>query len=200
MYKGYEIFQIQKIKKLPGKTCEVETVSRKHISNLYPSLLEYLIPRILHLKFAFYQSVFSRSICNHTVLDTVHDSEVNLPGYDILQCDRNRNGGGVAYYIKKDLRFNKRTLHWKDFENLVFDIVLPRPKAITIGGFYRPPNQAKFMDLMVKKFPHLNLKDNEIYLLGDFNINLFQNGKYILNGKRSTTSQGSVHAMINRYR
>ena len=56
------------------------------------------------------------------------------------------------------------------------------------------------MDLMVEKFSNLNLKDNEIYLLGDFNINLFQNGKYILNGKRSTTSQGSVHTMINRYR
>ena len=36
------------------------------------------------------------------------------------------------------------------------------------------------------------------YLLGDFNINLFQSGKYILNGKRSTTSQGSVHTMVNR--
>ena len=56
------------------------------------------------------------------------------------------------------------------------------------------------MDLMVEKFSNLNLKDNEIYLLGDFNINLFQNGKYILNGKRSTTSQGSVHTMINRYK
>ena len=54
--------------------------------------------------------------------------------------------------------------------------------------------------LMVEKFADLNLKDNEIYLLDDFNINLFQNGKYILNGKRSTTSQGSVHTMINRYR
>ena len=56
------------------------------------------------------------------------------------------------------------------------------------------------MDLMVEKFSNLNLKDNEIYLLGDFNINLFQNGKYILNGKGSTTFQGSVHTMINIYR
>ena len=56
------------------------------------------------------------------------------------------------------------------------------------------------MDLMVKKFSNLNLKDNEIYLPGDFNINLSQNSKYILNRKRSTTSQGSVHTMINRYR
>ena len=45
---------------------------------------------------------------------------------------------------------------------------------------------------MVEKFSNLNLKDIEIYFLGDFNIILFQNGKYILNGKRSTTSQGSI--------
>ena len=41
------------------------------------------------------------------------------------------------------------------------------------------------MDLMVEKFSNLNLKDNEIYLLGDFNVNLFQSGKYILNGKEA---------------
>ena len=131
---------------------------------------------------------------------TVPDSEVNFPGYDILRCDRNRSGGGVACYIRKDLCFKTRTLHCKEIEILVFDILLPKSRAKTIGVFYRPPNQAEFMDLMVENFSNLNLKDNEIYLLGDFNINLFQNGKYILNGKRSTTSQGSVHTMTNRYK
>ena len=131
---------------------------------------------------------------------TIPDSEVNFPGYDILRCDRNRNGGGVACYIRKDLCFNTRTLHCKEIENLVFDILLPKSKAITTGVFYRPPNQAEFMYLMVEKLSNLNLKDNEIYLLGDFNTNLFQNGKYILNGERRTTSQGSVHIMINKYR
>ena len=40
---------------------------------------------------------------------------------------------------------------------------------------------------MVKKFSNLNLKDKEIYLLRDFNINLFQNGKQFLNGKEAPT-------------
>ena len=44
---------------------------------------------------------------------TVPDLEVNLPGYDILWCDRNRNGGGVACYIRKDLYFNARPLNFK---------------------------------------------------------------------------------------
>ena len=72
-------------------------------------------------------------------------------------------------------------MHCKEIENLVFDILLPKLKPITTEVFYRPPNQAEFMDLMVEKFSNLNLKDNEIYLLSDYKINLFQNGKYILN-------------------
>ena len=51
------------------------------------------------------------------------DSEVNLPGYDILQCDRNRKDSCVACYIRKNLCFNARTLHCKEIENLVFDIL-----------------------------------------------------------------------------
>ena len=93
---------------------------------------------------------------------TVPNSEVNFPGYDILRCDRNRNGGGVACYIRKDFCFKTRTLHSKEIENLVFDILLPKSKPITIGVFYRPPNQAEFMDLMVEKISNINLKDNEM--------------------------------------
>ena len=105
---------------------------------------------------------------------TLPDSEVTFPGYDILQCDRDRNSSGVASNIRKDLCFNTKTLHCKEIENLLFDILLPKSKAITTGAFYRPPIQAELMDLIFKKFSNLNLKDNEIYLLGDFNISLFQ--------------------------
>ena len=45
--------------------------------------------------------------------------------------------------------FNTRTLHCKEIENLVFGILLPKSKPVTIGVFYKPPNQADFMDLMV---------------------------------------------------
>ena len=82
----------------------------------------------------------------------VPDSEVNFPGYDILRCNRNRNGGGVPCYIRKDFYFNTRTLHCKEIENFVFDILLPKSKLLTIGVFCRPPNKAEFLDLMVEKF------------------------------------------------
>ena len=82
---------------------------------------------------------------------TVPDLEANFPGYDILGFDRNRNGGGVAWCIRKDLCFNTITLHCKEIKNLVFDILLPKSKPITIGVFYRPPNQAEFMDFNGQK-------------------------------------------------
>ena len=68
----------------------------------------------------------------------------------------------------------------KEIENIIFDILLPKLKITTITVFYRPPNFVNFMELIIKDFSHLNLKDNKIYLLGDFIINLLQNGNYIL--------------------
>ena len=96
---------------------------------------------------------------------TVPDLEVNLPRYDIFRCDRNSNGDGIACYIRKDLYFNTRALNCKEIENIIFDILLPKSKPITVGIFYGPPNQANFMELIVKSFFLLNLKDNEMYFL-----------------------------------
>ena len=39
---------------------------------------------------------------------------IKLPGYDILRCDRNRNGGGVACYIREQLCFNAKPLNCKE--------------------------------------------------------------------------------------
>ena len=77
---------------------------------------------------------------------TVPDLDVNLPGYDILRCDRNRSGGGVASYIRKNLCFNTRPLNCKEIENIIFDILWPKSKPIAKGLFCRPPNQVNFME------------------------------------------------------
>ena len=55
---------------------------------------------------------------------TVPDLKVNLPGYDVLRCDRNRNGVVVACYIRKNLCCNTRALNCKEIENIIFGILL----------------------------------------------------------------------------
>ena len=56
---------------------------------------------------------------------TVPDLEVNLPVYDILRYDRNRNVGGATCYIRKDLCFNERPLSgiWEYYFWHTFDKV-----------------------------------------------------------------------------
>ena len=58
--------------------------------------------------------------------NSISDSEVKIPGYCIFRCDRNRNGGGVACYVKQDLRFNLRSTVMGDIEGISFDILLPK--------------------------------------------------------------------------
>ena len=76
---------------------------------------------------------------------------------------------------------------------------MPKSKPITTSVFYRPPNQANFMELIVKGSSHLNLKDNEIYLFGNFNVNLLQNRNYILSEKGMAACQEPVQTLIHKY-
>ena len=43
---------------------------------------------------------------NETRLDnTIADRQIDIEGYDILRRDRNRNGGGVAFYVAQSLTY-----------------------------------------------------------------------------------------------
>ena len=66
--------------------------------------------------------------------DSVLDGEVGIDGYKIIRADRNRNGGGVACYIKSDLALNIRKDFSSEIENIFFDILLPNSKPILVGN------------------------------------------------------------------
>ena len=95
------------------------------------------------------------------------DNRMKTWRFHVLWCGRNRNGSCISCYNKKDLCFKTINLYYKEIENFGI-ILLQKSKLSTIGVFYRPPNKANYLDLMVEKLSNLNLKDNEIYLLADF--------------------------------
>ena len=66
-----------------------------------------------------------------------------------------------------------------DIEGIFFDILLPKTKPIFVGIIYRPPTCINVLKCFNQHLDDINL-DNEIFLLGDFSMNLFDNGKYIL--------------------
>ena len=105
--------------------------------------------------------------------ETVLDGEICIDGYKLIRADRNRNGGGVACYIKSDIALNQRKDFSTDIENIFFDILLPYSKPILIGIIYRPPDQSGFLNNLTEAINNTEKFDEQdIYILGDFNINL----------------------------
>ena len=64
-----------------------------------------LLPKIDELKRIANKAKAIIGITESKLDLTAPDIEVSLPGYDILRCDKNRNGGGVACYNKERFMF-----------------------------------------------------------------------------------------------
>ena len=111
---------------------------------------------------------------------SVTNQEVNISGYNILRNDRNRNGGGAACYIRSDLCFNSRSIFSNSIEHSFFDLLIPKMKPISIGIFYRSPNANNFLESFINDLKKIDFKKSEAYFLGDFNINLLLNDKFVL--------------------
>ena len=131
------------------------------------------------------------------LVSTVLDPEIYIDNYEILRFDRNRYGGGVACYIRSDISYKLNSFLPNEIENITFDILMPHTKPITVGIIYRPPNQSKFLDIFEENLPKLNTSYHEIYFLGDFNINLFENEKYVF--QKSSSNNKNLDSFIKKY-
>ena len=58
-------------------------------------------------------------------------------------------------------------------------ILLPKTKPLIVGTIYRPFNKVNFLKIVKGNFERLDTSIKELYILGDLNINIYQNNKYI---------------------
>ena len=84
----------------------------------------------------------------------------------------------------------------EDIENILFDILLPKTKPFTIGIFYRPPSQNDFVEKISSGFNKLLPEEKEIYILGDFNINILINGKSVLDNNKNVEINSTLAPFI----
>ena len=127
---------------------------------------------------------------------TVLDEEINIDGYELARSDRNRHGGGAACYIRNDISFSVRGDFSSEIENIFLDIFLPKTKPILIGILYRPPDQSGFLDKLPTAISKTSCFDNqEVYILGDLNINLINNQKHTPNGIKQYQEFCSLHGL-----
>ena len=62
-------------------------------------------------------------------------------------------------------------------------MLLPNSKPITGGTIYCPPNQSNFLEVLNEKMNKIDSISDEIYIPGDFNVNLSLNDSYIFSKK-----------------
>ena len=126
---------------------------------------------------------------------SITNSKIWISNYDLLRCDRNRNGGGVSCYIRNDLRYTQNNLFPNNIENAFF---FSKTKLITAEIVYQPPNQTNFIKSLKEHFTKLDTTNKETYILGDFNINLYCYDKYII-CKNNTLVSRSVSNDTRNY-
>ena len=127
---------------------------------------------------------------------TVLDGEIAIDGYQLIRADRNRSGGGVACYMKSNFGVDIRKDFSDDIENIFFDILIPNSKPILVGIVYRPPDQSGFLDKLSNAINNTtNFDSQEVYILGDFNINLINTKTSTTNGIRQYKQFCSLHGL-----
>ena len=110
---------------------------------------------------------------NETHLDdTIHDFELNIQGFTMYRNDRNRCGGGVALYIRDNIKQKLRPdLFIPGIESLWVEISIPNGGPYLIGTMYRPPSARKeYNEKMIENIELAASNNKEIILLGDLNF------------------------------
>ena len=104
--------------------------------------------------------------------DSVTDGEIRIDGYVPLRSDRNRQGGGVVCYIRRDISFNRIDLPFNNTEFFFLTFYFPKPnQLIGIGILYRPPKQAGFLNNISATLTNIpKINERETYILGDIYI------------------------------
>jgi hypothetical protein len=103
---------------------------------------------------------------------------INIPDFkiaNIYQRERQR-GGGVLIYIKENLSYEKYEA--PVITGVVESIAISLNSNIILG-LYRPPsgNKQTFMDTLINWIS--DQRNKNIYVAGDFNLNLLNNDKNI---------------------
>ena len=83
---------------------------------------------------------------------TLRDPEIFIENYEILPFVRNPHGGGV----RSDISYKLTSLLPNEIENIIFNILMPHTKPITIGIIYGLPNQSEFLDIFEENLPKVN--------------------------------------------
>ena len=103
--------------------------------------------------------------------DTLSDNLFKIEGYIFRRLDRNRHGGGIAFFCRDTFKCDIREhIPKSNLEILSAQITPPRASPFIILSWYRPPNEPfETFDKLEKALRFFEAEGKEIILLGDTN-------------------------------
>ena len=122
--------------------------------------------------------------------ESIPDNFIKLKGYNIARLDRSwrddgrkgdsKRGGGLVCYTRNslqvwDTKYNHLNCSSRDIEMHWLEVRIPNLRSIVVLNVYRPPqgDYKAACKIISESIVKANLKHNaEMYLMGDFNINL----------------------------
>ena len=72
-----------------------------------------------------------------------------------------------------------------------FDLLLPKTKPISIAIVYKPPTDNDFLEYLSKELNDFNIMESDLFILGDSNINILNNGEIILDKYKDMSKRKS---------
>ena len=117
-----------------------------------------LLPKIDVLRYvANFSNAAVIGISQSKLDESILQLEIQISNYDLLHRDRNRNGVGVACYIRSDKSYIQKQYFPGEIENIFFEILLPKTKPIVLGIICRSLSQNDFLEILNKNFPSINI-------------------------------------------
>ena len=78
-----------------------------------------------------------------------------------------------------------------EIKNIFLEFLIPKTKPITVGIVYKPPDQTRFLEILSNSLSSHIMFGKEWNILGDLNINIYQNGSTLGGGENKNIIKGA---------
>ena len=175
--------------KLPKKGLKVAHLNICSLKNKVIELSKIMLENDLHIV----------AISETHLDDSIDNTEVYIQGYNIIRLDRNRYGGGVAFYVQDHIPIKRRVdLDLPDIEAIWIQVHLPHLKPLLVCCCYRPPtSDAAYLEKICTMLQNVSDKNSEMYFVGDLNIDWLSKNCPMKRKLKDTATVCNLVQMIN---
>ena len=162
----------------PGPVCTEQRNSveyrrsTSHLRTFYANARS-IVNKTSKLELEIAASRYDIIALTETHLDnSISDAEILPSNFTVFRRDRRvngRHGGGVLIAMQEHIKAVPRDTSQYDSEFVFVDLLFSHNRKVTLGVFYRPPNNEtkplEDLQAVLQEF-----STNELILLGDFNL------------------------------